>query len=274
MQIGAAAIDRALAANGRAGTVNELAIRGMFNGWRFALAGVFCLLLNAGHLRRMSRADWVGGVIVGAFFAAGMLLQVYGLRYTLPSVSSFLTALPIFAPVAQSILMRRPVGRIVWLSVAIAVVGIGVLAASGSDAQARDPLVHAAPFPYLGEILTILGAMMFAAEILCVDKFGQHANASRLTVVMLLTAGVISLAIGLAAGGAALQRASVVGLLVRDRSFTWSLAGLVLISSVLALQLMNMWQPRIAPATATVVYCLEPVFGTVFSVLFGTETLT
>src|SRR6185437_9181220 len=41
MQIGAAAIDRALAANGRAGTVNELAIRGMFNGWRFALAGVF-----------------------------------------------------------------------------------------------------------------------------------------------------------------------------------------------------------------------------------------
>jgi drug/metabolite transporter (DMT)-like permease len=203
-----------------------------------------------------------------------MLLQVYGLRYTLPSVSSFLTALPIFAPVAQSIVMRRRVGGIVWLSVGIAVVGIGVLAISGTDATTRGPLVHRPPIPFFGEILTILGAMMFAAEILCVDRFGQHANASRLTVVMLLTAGFISLAIGLAAGGGALQRPSMVNLLIHDGSFTWSLTGLVVFSSVLALQLMNMWQPRIAPATATVVYCLEPVFGTVFSVMFGTESLT
>ena len=30
----------------------------------------------------------------------------------------------------------------------------------------------------------------------------------------------------------------------------------------------------IAPATASVVYCLEPVFGTLFSIAFGTERLS
>ena len=90
---------------------------------------------------------------------------------------------------------------------------------------------------------------------------------------MLLTSGVLSLLIGLVAGGAPMYRTPILSTLSHDRQFAVYFAGLVLVSSVLALQLMNTWQPRIAPATATVVYCLEPVFGTIFSILFGTETL-
>jgi len=37
---------------------------------------------------------------------------------------------------------------------------------------------------------------------------------------------------------------------------------------------MNTYQPRLNPATASVIYCLEPVFATLFSVLFKTEYLT
>src|SRR3954464_14579842 len=95
MQIAAAAINRALAGDSLNSQVSELAMRGTFNGWRFAIAGLLCLVLNAHRFRHLTGHELSGGLVVGAFFGCGMLLQVYGLKYTLPSVSSFLTALPI-----------------------------------------------------------------------------------------------------------------------------------------------------------------------------------
>jgi drug/metabolite transporter (DMT)-like permease len=37
---------------------------------------------------------------------------------------------------------------------------------------------------------------------------------------------------------------------------------------------MNACQPLVAPARATVIYCLEPVFALLASLGFGQETLT
>jgi drug/metabolite transporter (DMT)-like permease len=274
MQIGAAAVSRALLASSSA-PITELAIRGTFNGCRFTLAGLICLALTPRRFIRITRADVSGGLAVGAFFGGGMLLQVYGLRYALPSVSSFLTALSVvFAPITQSLIFRRPVGSRVWLSVAIAIIGMAILSAGGAQPGAQGALIQPSPFPYLGEILTVLGASFFTAQILAVDHFGQRADASRLTTVMLLTAGALNLAIGLSTGGEILFRSQILHVLLHDPFFLWPFAGLVLLSSVLALKLMNAWQPRISPATATVVYCLEPVFGTLFSVAFQTESLT
>ena len=43
------------------------------------------------------------------------------------------------------------------------------------------------------------------------------------------------------------------------------MATLVTFSSVLALHMMNTFQPRVSPAIASVVYCTEPLFGTLAS---------
>ena len=48
---------------------------------------------------------------------------------------------------------------------------------------------------------------------------------------------------------------------------------LIVVSSVGALHLMNQFQPLISPAVASVVYCTEPLFATMFSVAFRTEKL-
>ena len=37
---------------------------------------------------------------------------------------------------------------------------------------------------------------------------------------------------------------------------------------------MNASQPHVSPAVASVVYCMEPVFATMWSVFFRTESLT
>jgi drug/metabolite transporter (DMT)-like permease len=274
MQISTAAVDRAVSQDSRVPETiaTKLSVRGAFNAWRFGLAGVLCaaISLNARYRRR----ELIGGALVGLFFGLGMLFQLWGIQYTLPSVSSFLTAIPIFAPLGQRLAFGRPVGARVWLGIVVAVVGMAILSFGNGGAVAANTLSLAPPVPFLGQVLTVAGAMFFAAQILAVDRFGQRADSSGLTTVMLLSAAAVSAAVAIACGKVGLFRVSIAVTLARDVTFGWSFVGLVLFSSVLAMTLMNAWQPRIAPATAAVVYCLEPVFGTLFSVAFGTELLT
>jgi drug/metabolite transporter (DMT)-like permease len=95
-----------------------------------------------------------------------------------------------------------------------------------------------------------------------------------LTSVMLLTCAVMSLVVAAGLSGGRVLLPGVLAALASDRVVWWSLGSLVLFSSVLAVPLMNTYQPRVSPATASVAYCSEPLFALLFSVLLGTEQLT
>lgn len=277
MQISAAIFEKSLSniAITIHNTSAQLAARSIFNFWRFALASAGFFLLTFGRQRNFSRADVLGGLTVGVTFCVGILLQLIGLRYTLPSTSSFLTSLcVIFAPLAQTLIFRRPLGTRTIFAVMIALLGIFILSQPNPGAATSQTIVQTPPFPHLGEILTIIGAMLFTAQILAIDHFGQTANPTRLTLITLLATCLVSLIPGIALGGLRFNSTAVFTTLAHDGSFLAYFAALAFISSMLTQYLMNRYQPLIPPATAAVVYCLEPVFGTLFSVGFGTERLS
>jgi drug/metabolite transporter (DMT)-like permease len=275
MQLATTAFDAHLLAGRQGGEAGNLAARALFNGLRFGLAAALYATLTWRRQRGFARGDVVGGAVVGAFFAAGMLLQVTGLRWTFPSVSSFLTALAVvFAPLGQALLLRRPVGAATWVAVVLALIGMMLLGGPKREAAAGNTLARVPPVPHLGEMLTVAAAMLFTGQILAVDRFGRRADAVRLTLVMLATTSVLSLAAGGIIGGRSLLRWEGVRDLAVDRRVLWTMATLVAFSSVAALHLMNTYQPRVSPATASVIYCTEPLFGTAFSLAFATERLT
>jgi drug/metabolite transporter (DMT)-like permease len=252
----------------------DLAIRATFNAWRFGAAAIAYGLVTIARQGRFTRDELVGGIVVGTFFGAGMFLQVLGLKYTRPSVSAFLTALAVvYAPIAQALLLRRAVGGRVWIAVCLAMIGIAVLSQADVASAAANTIATTPPLPYLGEMLTVLAALLFTGQILAIDRFGKTSDPNRLTLVMLLTTAALSLLCGLLLGGAELHERDVLTQLVKSRRFWWSFSTLVIFSSVVALHLMNAWQPLVAPATAAVVYCLEPLFATIFSLAFSTERL-
>ena len=253
----------------------ELAARAAFNGWRFALAAAAYWLLTCSRQRRYASADLRGGLFVGLFFGGGIFLQVVGLRYTVPSVSGFLTALAVvFAPIAQSLIFRRPVGGMTWLAVLIATIGVTLLAAPNPASAAANSHAILPPLPLLGEILTLIGAILFTGQILAIDRLGPKADVARLTFIMFIAAATVNTLGGLALGSAPLYRpAAIVGIFTSP-TFLWTIGLLVLVSGVAALHLMNSFQPLVSPATATVVYCLEPLFAMFFSLAFQTESLT
>jgi drug/metabolite transporter (DMT)-like permease len=255
--------------------VEDVALRATFVGWRFGAAALLYALVTFRHQRGFKRCELEGGAIVGIFFTLGNVLQMAGLRYALPSVSAVLTSMVVvFTPFAQYFLLRRTVRASTWQSVAIALAGIVILSLPNPAAATELQLTSRPPVPWLGEGATLLAAMLFTGQVLSVDRYGQEADARRLTLVMFATAAVLSSTIGLAVGGGPFYARDALAAIMADPRFLRVNVTLVAICSVGAFHLMNTAQPLLSPAVASVVYCLEPVFATAWSVVLGTEAIT
>lgn len=278
-------VARAVVGPGARPAMPDLAVRATFNAWRFALGTVLYLAVLRPRLREFSRADVLGGLVVGGFYGGGVLLQLLGLQFTLPSVAGFLTSMAVvFTPLGQAILFRRPVGRRVALGVMLATVGVATMSLPAVDAGAAATTTAAAatppPLPMLGQALVLASAVLFTGQILALDHFGGSrpggpapADPARLTLVTFAAAAALNAAGALPLGAASLHRAEVLAPLWGDWRFTLAMAVLVVLSLVLAMHLMNRYQPAVSPAAAAVIYCLEPVFATAFSVALGSERL-
>ncbi len=247
-----------------------LSVAGAFIGWRFLAAAILYALFSIRHQRGFTRADVIGGCGTGLCFTLGLFLQLIGLRFTPPSVSGFLTALVvILVPLAQRFVLRQALPPGIWPSIGLALSGMVVLSWSGESAlTARIE----APWPLFGETLTVLGSLAFTGQILCLDRFGKAAHPARLSSIMFGVTALAGLLIGaLSAGGGALFEPSGLAEIATDRTVQWTFLSVVIFSSGLAFHLMNTHQPRLPASMAGVLYGLEPVFATLFSLLLRTD---
>jgi drug/metabolite transporter (DMT)-like permease len=121
-----------------------------------------------------------------------------------------------------------------------------------------------------GELETMAGSVMFAAQILCLERPRYAANRARcFTVVMLLGMGLFA---------APLVVATAPNLSACFRVYDSLPAGgllaiLVLVCSLAPFLLMNRWQREVTATEAGLVYCAEPVFVSVL-VLFAAGWLS
>src|SRR6185295_19116317 len=145
-------------------------------------------------------------------------------------------------------LLGRPVEKNVRWAVALAIAGTILLCWPDANTAATYTITSPSPLRFLGETLTVVAALVFTVQIISLDHFGQRADSARLTAAMLLTTTLISLAIALAASG--LPPASALAQAATDGPLWGWLATLVIFSSVMALHLMNRYQPAVSPATA------------------------
>ncbi len=235
------------------------------------LAGIFLLalvLLRAlvkGGRPSWSRTDVVGGAVSGLALWGGMMLQQIGIQWTSPGVCAFLTAnYVLVVPVLGLFTGRRP-GAIIWPSVALALVGSWLLCNPVAGATSASP----AGLP-LGEILSILCALVFGAQICVVERFMSKpdADALRLTCV--------SFVVGAALCVPFLPLPTERPLLTCSNvcSAMGAIAFCGFLSSGLACTLQNAGQRLVAPSVAAIVLAQESVFATLFGVLFLGDVVT
>jgi len=231
---------------------------------RFILASLIMLVLCVPTLRRLTRLEIWEGLGLGLFATAGLILQMDGLAYTSASTSAFLTQFYcLIIPVWVAISERRWPSRRTILCCLLVIIGVVILSEILVDSGARTAAAHnGSQTTWRGEIETLLGSMIFTGQILWLQrpKFSRN-NVNHFSLVMFVVIAGASLP------AAALTAAPGQDWLAPYRlGSVWLFTGMLTLFCTLgAYVLMNRWQPLLSATQAGLLYCLEPVFASIFA---------
>lgn len=221
---------------------------------RFFLATAAMALLLRGSLGSLTRGEVWLGLRLGLFVSGGMLLQNEGLRHTEASTSAFLTQLyAVLIPLWHAARTRRNPGWWVWLATVLVLLGVAIL---GRLDWTRFSLGW-------GETATLLCSLFFMGQILSLDETGDAPrDPLRVNFILFLTQAVIFGLLGIAFAP------SPASLWLPWTNGPWVLmtCGLTLFCTLIAFSLMTKWQPKITSTEAGLIYCIEPVFGSLMAI--------
>ncbi len=220
---------------------------------RFTIAALPLIAVSWRRLMRLSWRQWRTGLGLGVIYGVGQLVQTEGLRYTDASVSGFITGTyVIITPLLMWMIFRRSVSPRTWVSVGMAATGLAVLSLTGMAAGG------------IGELLTLMGASLYALHIVFLDRSTDQMDALSLTTLQL---------IGVAATCSVVSLPTSRGELPDAGAWT-AILYTALVAGALTMLLQTWAQGYLSPTRVAVVMTLEPVFATAFAVAMGGESFT
>jgi drug/metabolite transporter (DMT)-like permease len=220
---------------------------------RFAVAAIAMFALFHRHVARLSRQQLWRGVLLGAIYGSGQLLQTWGLSMISPSVSGFVTGMyVVFTPILATVLLRQRMAPAVWLAVGLATLGLALLSLNGFSVDE-------------GVWLTLASALLYGLHIVGLGHWSRADEAFGLSAVQMVVIALVCLLATAGHGGPTLPP---------DRSAWIATLYMALIAGAGAM-LMQTWAQAHLPATrAAIVMTTEPVFAAAFAVLLGVDALT
>ena len=204
-------------------------------------------------IRWQDKRLWKTGLCCGLALFVASGLQQMGMVHTDPGKAGFLTAMYIvLVPVLGLFLGKRP-GGAVWVSVALAVVGLYLLSWTGAGGV------------NIGDIYLIGCALAYAVQITLVDCLSPGLDGVRLNCIQFFVVAVLSAVV-----------------MVFTETPTWSgmlaCSGALLytgvLSSAVGFTLQIFGQQRVSSERAALIMSLESVFAVLAGLLLLHQTLT
>jgi drug/metabolite transporter (DMT)-like permease len=220
----------------------------LFLAVRFAIACGVLAPFSLPRLRTLDRRALVGGIAIGCFLASGYAFQTVGLERTTVSSAGFITGLYVpLTPLCALVFFRVRPGRGAWIGAAVATAGLALL--SG---------VHVGSVS--GDVLLVLCALVFALEIVFMERYAPGADALAFTFVQMAVCLVSLGAIALVHDPLSVPHG-------------WTVWSALVVTGVVASAvafLIQTWAQRTTSATRTaLIFALEPVFAGLFGYLHG-----
>lgn len=222
-------------------------------GPRFAIAALVLLAFQARSLAGITRGEWQQGTALGLFAAAGMLFQTDGLQFTAASTSAFLTQFyAILIPIYLAVHSRRLPPWTVWVSSGLVLAGVAILG------HFDFRTLHLGR----GEAETLVASVFFMGQILSLERKTFAGNrVMPISLIMFAVQGAFFTFLAL------VTAPKPADLLVTWHSPQWSgfTIALTVFATLGSYMIMNRYQPRITATEAGLVYCMEPVFGSLMA---------
>jgi len=222
---------------------------------RFALAALVIVALLGRGVRTITRAEWQQGSLLGVFAGGGMLFQADGLQFTAASTSAFLSQFyAILIPLYLAVRTRRSPGAWVWLCTGLVLVGVAIM----GRFNWRE--LHLGR----GEVETLVASVFFTGQILVLARRDFVGNrVLPITLAMFLTEALI---MGVVWITTTPSLATLAAPLAVPAWWGFTLA-LTVCCTLGAFLLMNTWQPHISSTEAGLIYCVEPIFSALLSMV-------
>jgi len=146
---------------------------------RFTIAAILMVIAKPKVLKALKGKTLLYGIILGVILGFSYITQTIGLTLSTAAITSFVTGLyVILTPLLVWVIFKRKPRGIVAIGAILATVGLGFIT------------IKDASFDF-GQIWTILCALGFAAHIVGLGKWSPGKDVYALTVIQLLTVGVV-----------------------------------------------------------------------------------
>ncbi len=202
----------------------------------------------------ITKVEWIGGLLCGVALFAASNMQQLGIVHTTVGKSGFITALYVVIVPIMGIFLRKKMPKIIWLCVALSVVGLYLLCMTGESFSLN-----------YGDFLTLICAILFSVHILIIDHFSPKGDGVVISCIQFFTCGVLS---------------AIVMFFVESPSMTnifaakWPILYAGVLSSGVAYTLQVVAQKNVNPTVASLILCLESVVSAIAGWLILHETLT
>ena len=219
---------------------------------RFILAALLMFLYRPNSLRGLDRKFILRASVAGLLLGSGFIFQTFGLTKATVSNTGFITGLYlVFTPLIAWIILKKHVVKIQWLAVAGATIGLYLIAYNGISIG-------------LGEILVLISAILFAAQIVALSEWSDGKNAYALTLIQILVSSVIFLLLTIKDGYQLPPDGSVWSAVFFTAFFATFLGFLIQVKA----------QSMMSATAAGVLLAMEVPFALVFGLYFDNDPLT
>lgn len=226
-------------------------------GGRMGIAAICLNLFFYKRLISMKKEEILAGSVLGILMLSAFIFQMFGLKYSTPSVNAFVTAsYVVLIPFLKYLKDRTRLDVFSNVSAVMTVAGIGLISlTSGFDIS-------------FGAFLTLICAVFYALQFIFTEKYTRKFDPINLTISMINFSGIVSLGVCLIS---AILFHNVPKTTLKG---TGAFLYMGIFCTFLCFLFQNIGQKYTSAVKAAILLSLESVFCAIFSALILKENFT
>jgi len=241
----------------------------LFLGLRFSIAALIFLPFAYAALKKTNKQTLIAGSVLGFFYFTGFAAQTLGLNLTTATKSGFITGtFVVFIPILQLIIEKRKPKWFNILSVFLVLVGLIMLSSKGENVV--DFIKQLGSDFNLGDLLTLLCALLFAFQVVYVDVFTKKYEYLPMVFVQLLITGLGGFILSFLFSITSLETVK----LTINKTVVIAILYTAIFASIIATVIQLKFQKLVTPTKAGIIFSIEPIFAAVFAYFLLSEKIS